>query len=178
MTIHSYHVLLVQKCLFSDGSANIIIHLISPLLSEKALVDRACDLRLELENVAADVSGLFSKIGQCLFIEENLALSVEQGVTVTADTSVCGWFSECKDKMEDANKNLVHQFHAQLTQQLDLLHMTVSDSVMQQENQLKEMEEGMQLFVSKKAKVHLQKCLETTNLAFAYDCVMLYFIGY
>ncbi|KAG1337970.1 kinesin-like protein KIN-5A [Cocos nucifera] len=97
-------------------------YLISNLLkSEKALVGRACDLRTELENVAADVSGLFSKI-------------------------------ERKDKIEDANKNLVHQFHAQLTQHLDLLHRTVSDSVMQQENQLKEMEEGMQSFVSKKVE--------------------------
>ncbi|XP_008783640.2 kinesin-like protein KIN-5A isoform X2 [Phoenix dactylifera] len=106
-------------------------YLISNLLkSEKALVDRACDLRLELENAAADVSGLFSKI-------------------------------ERKDKIEDANKNLVHQFHAHLTQQLDLLQRTVSDSVMQQENQLKEMEEGMQLFVSKKAEAtrELQGCV-------------------
>lgn len=33
-------------------------------LSEKALVERAHDLRSELENAAADVSGLFSKIGK------------------------------------------------------------------------------------------------------------------
>ncbi|XP_010922468.1 kinesin-like protein KIN-5A [Elaeis guineensis] len=106
-------------------------YLISNLLkSEKALVGRACDLRSELEDIAADVSGLFSKI-------------------------------ERKDKIEDANKNLVHQFHAQLTQQLDLLHRTVSDSVMQQENQLKEMEEGMQLFVSKKVEAteELRGCI-------------------
>lgn len=31
--------------------------------TEKALVEQAYDLRAELENTAADVSGLFSKIG-------------------------------------------------------------------------------------------------------------------
>lgn len=35
-----------------------------PVLSEKALVERTYELRSELENTAADVSGLFSKIGQ------------------------------------------------------------------------------------------------------------------
>lgn len=35
-------------------------------LSEKALIERAFELRSELENAASDVSGLFSKIGWCL----------------------------------------------------------------------------------------------------------------
>ncbi|XP_039128668.1 kinesin-like protein KIN-5A [Dioscorea cayenensis subsp. rotundata] len=97
-------------------------YLISNLLkSEKALVERTYELRSELENTAADVSGLFSKI-------------------------------EHKDKIEDGNRVLVQKFRSQLTQQLDILHKTVSDSVMQQENQLKEMEEDMQSFVSTKAE--------------------------
>ncbi|XP_072961377.1 kinesin-like protein KIN-5A [Typha angustifolia] len=96
--------------------------LISNLLkSEKSLVERAHYLRLELENAAADVSGLFSKI-------------------------------ERKDKIEDGNRILVQRFQSQLTQELDILHRTVSASVMQQENQLKEMEEDMQSFVSSKAE--------------------------
>ncbi|XP_020273566.1 kinesin-like protein KIN-5A isoform X1 [Asparagus officinalis] len=97
-------------------------YLISNLLkSEKALVERAHELRSELENSAADVSGLFSKI-------------------------------ERKDKIEDGNRILVQKFRSQLTEQLDVLHKTVSSSVMQQENQLKEMEEDMQTFVSTKAE--------------------------
>ncbi|WOL14877.1 kinesin-like protein KIN-5A [Canna indica] len=110
--------------------------LISNLLkSEKALVERAYDLRSELENAAADVSGLFSKI-------------------------------ERKDKIEEGNRILVQKFQSQLTQQLDILHKTVSASVMQQETQLKEMEEDMQSFVSTKAKateelrVHVERLKE------------------
>ncbi|XP_074569890.1 kinesin-like protein KIN-5A [Curcuma longa] len=92
------------------------------LKSEKALVDHAYDLRSELQNAAADVSGLFSKI-------------------------------ERKDKIEEGNRILVQNFRYMLTQQLDSLHTTVSASVMEQENQLKEMEGNMQSFVSTKAKV-------------------------
>uniref|UniRef100_A0A0D9ZTH3 Kinesin motor domain-containing protein n=2 Tax=Oryza TaxID=4527 RepID=A0A0D9ZTH3_9ORYZ len=89
------------------------------LKSEKSLVDCAYNLRAELENAAADVSGLFSKI-------------------------------ERKDKIEDGNRSLVQRFRSQLTNQLDTLHKTVSTSVMQQENHLKEMEDDMQSFVSSK----------------------------
>lgn len=35
--------------------------------SEKALVERAIDLRAELENAASDVSNLFAKIGILFF---------------------------------------------------------------------------------------------------------------
>ncbi|XP_020582997.1 kinesin-like protein KIN-5A [Phalaenopsis equestris] len=95
-------------------------YLIANLLqSEKSLVERAHGLHSELENAAADISGLFSKI-------------------------------ERKDKIEEGNRILVQQFQSQLTQQLDVLHKTVSSSVTQQENQLKEMEEDMQSFVSAK----------------------------
>ncbi|KAG1371623.1 Kinesin-like protein KIN-5A [Cocos nucifera] len=98
-------------------------YLISNLLkSEKALVEHVYELRSELDNAAADISGLFSKI-------------------------------ERKDNIEDGNRILVQRFLSRLTQQLDILHKTVSTSVMQQENQLKEMEEDMQSFVSTKAEV-------------------------
>ncbi|URE19822.1 KISc [Musa troglodytarum] len=71
----------------------------------------------------------------------------------TADLS--GLFSkiERKDKMEDGNRILVQKFRTQLTQQLEILHKTVSASVMQQETQLKEVEEDMHLFVSTKTEV-------------------------
>lgn len=37
-------------------------------LSEKALIERAFELRSELENAASDVSGLFAKIGWCSWL--------------------------------------------------------------------------------------------------------------
>ncbi|XP_049933922.1 kinesin-like protein KIN-5D isoform X2 [Nymphaea colorata] len=104
--------------------ANAIIkekeYLICNLLrSEKALVERAIELRTELENATTDVSGLFAKI-------------------------------ERKDKIEEGNRVLVQKFQGQLVQQLELLHKTVSASVMQQEQQLKGLEEDMQAFVTTK----------------------------
>ncbi|RWR95516.1 kinesin-like protein KIN-5D [Cinnamomum micranthum f. kanehirae] len=97
-------------------------YLIANLLrSEKALIERAFELRSELENAASDVSGLFAKI-------------------------------ERKDKIEDGNRTLVQKFQSLLNQQLELLHKTVATSVMQQEHQLKEMEEDMHSFVSTKAE--------------------------
>lgn len=108
-------------------------YLIANLLkSEKALMERAFDLRTELENAASDVSNLFAKI-------------------------------EHKDKIEDGNRILVQKFQSQLTQQLDILHKTVAASATQQEQQLKEMEEDMQSFVSTKTEAteelrsHLKK---------------------
>ncbi|KAG4384698.1 hypothetical protein GLYMA_13G330600v4 [Glycine max] len=96
--------------------------LISNLLkSEKALVERAIELRAELENAASDVSNLFSKI-------------------------------ERKDKIEEGNRILIQKFQSQLAQQLEVLHKTVSASVMHQEQQLKDMEDDMQSFVSTKAE--------------------------
>lgn len=64
-------------------------------------------------------------------------------------------YPERKDKIEDRNKSLVQKFQFQLTQQLELLHKTVAASVTQQEQQLRDMEEDMQSFVSTKAKVRL-----------------------
>ncbi|KAK7261422.1 hypothetical protein RIF29_27732 [Crotalaria pallida] len=91
------------------------------LKSEKALVERAIELRAELENAASDVSNLFSKI-------------------------------ERKDKIEEGNRILIQKFQSQLALQLEVLHKTVSASVMHQEQQLKDMEEDMQSFVSTKAE--------------------------
>ncbi|XP_047317266.1 kinesin-like protein KIN-5D [Impatiens glandulifera] len=97
-------------------------YLISNLLkSEKALVERALELRAELESAALDVSGLFTKI-------------------------------ERRDKIEDGNRVLIHQFQSQLTQQLEILHKTVATSTTHQEHQLKDMEEDMQSFVSTKTQ--------------------------
>ncbi|CAL4903139.1 unnamed protein product [Urochloa decumbens] len=66
-----------------------------------------------------------------------------------AASDVAGLFSKI-DKIEDGNRSLVQRFRSQLTHQLDTLHKTVSNSVMQQENHLKEMEHDMQSFVSSK----------------------------
>ncbi|KAJ3676388.1 hypothetical protein LUZ60_003800 [Juncus effusus] len=97
--------------------------LISNLLkSEKALVERAYQLRNELENAASDISGLFSKI-------------------------------ERKDEVEEGNRVIVHKFQTELTEQLDFLHKTVSNSVLQQESQLQELESDMKSFVSSKSQV-------------------------
>lgn len=64
-----------------------------------------------------------------------------------------GLLSERKDKIEDGNRILIQKFQSQLTQQLELLHKAVAASVTQQEQQLKDMEEDMQSFVSTKAEV-------------------------
>lgn len=97
--------------------------IISNLLqSEKSLVEKAADLRSELESVAQDVDGLFAKI-------------------------------ERKNKIESGNQNLVQTFQSQLSQHLDVLHRSVSDSVSQQQQQLRSMEEQLQSFVSTKKQV-------------------------
>ncbi|OAY81248.1 125 kDa kinesin-related protein, partial [Ananas comosus] len=72
-----------------------------------------------------------------------------------AAVDVSGLFSkiERKDKVEDANRNLVQRFHSQLAQELDLLGKTVSASVSQQENQIKQLEEEMQSYASMKGQV-------------------------
>lgn len=101
-------------------------YLISSLLkSEKALVERAFELRSELENATSDVSNLFAKI-------------------------------ERKDKIEDGNRILIQKFQSQLTQQLDILHKTLAVSATQQEQQLQDMEEDMQSFVSTKTEATLE----------------------
>ncbi|KAL2899206.1 Kinesin-like protein KIN-5D [Bienertia sinuspersici] len=114
--------------------------IISNLLrSEKSLVDRAIELRTELESAASDISSLFSKI-------------------------------ERKDKIEDGNRTLVQKFQSQLTQQLQALHKNVNASVTQQEQQLKDMEDDMQSFVSTKAEAaeELRQRLEKLKFMYGY----------
>ncbi|MQL80584.1 hypothetical protein Taro_013038 [Colocasia esculenta] len=71
-----------------------------------------------------------------------------------SESDISGLFSkiERKDKIEDGNRFLIQKFQSQLNEQLELLHRTVSASVMQQENELKEMEEDMQCFISSKTQ--------------------------
>ncbi|KAL6630702.1 hypothetical protein ACP70R_028553 [Stipagrostis hirtigluma subsp. patula] len=87
-----------------------------------------------------------------VLVDEAQALRSELENTV-GDLS--GLFSklERKDKVEVANKSIVHRFHSQLIQEMSLLHSTVSTSVSKQESQLKSLEEEMQSFVSSKDKV-------------------------
>ncbi|XP_015952328.1 kinesin-like protein KIN-5D [Arachis duranensis] len=71
-----------------------------------------------------------------------------------AASDVTNLFSkiERKDKIEEGNRILIQKFQSQLAQQLENLHKTVAASVIQQEQQLKEMEEDMHSFVSTKAE--------------------------
>jgi kinesin family protein 11 len=68
----------------------------------------------------------------------------------------CRRFSERKEKIETTNRSIVQQFHSQLTQDMSLLHSTVSTSVYQQESLLKSLEEEMEYFLSSKGKVDQQ----------------------
>lgn len=116
-------------------------------VTEKSLVDCAYNLRAELENAASDVSGLFSKIGLGLSLDWMYFVNVIDLISFSVHYFV---LAERKDKIEDGNQSLVQRFRSQLTDQLDALHKTVSSSVMQQEDHLKEMEDDMQSFVSSK----------------------------
>ncbi|KAJ3680847.1 hypothetical protein LUZ60_015336 [Juncus effusus] len=72
-----------------------------------------------------------------------------------AQNDISGLFSkiEKKDKLENSNKTLVEKFRLELSQDLGLLHKTVSSSVDQQESQLKELETEMKSFLSVKTQV-------------------------
>ncbi|XP_061361837.1 kinesin-like protein KIN-5D [Gastrolobium bilobum] len=72
----------------------------------------------------------------------------------SAASDVSNLFSkiERKDKIEEGNRMIIQKFQSQLAQQLEDLHKIVAASVMQQEQQLKEMEEDMHSFVSTKAE--------------------------
>ncbi|CAL0334066.1 unnamed protein product [Lupinus luteus] len=71
-----------------------------------------------------------------------------------AASDVSNLFSkiERKDKIEEGNRILIQKFQSQLALQLEDLHKTVAASVMQQEQQLKEMEEDVRSFVSTKSQ--------------------------
>ncbi|XP_022849070.1 kinesin-like protein KIN-5D [Olea europaea var. sylvestris] len=88
-----------------------------------------------------------------------------------ASSDVSNLFSkiERKDNLEDDNRILVQNFQSQLTQQLEILHKTVATSTMQQERLLKEMEEDMQSFVTKKTEAteELQGRLEKLKIMYS-----------
>lgn len=98
------------------------------------------------------------------FIISNLLQSEKSLVEQAADLrselesvaqDVDGLFAkiERKNKIESGNQNLVQTFQSQLSQHLDVLHRSVSDSVSQQQQQLRSMEEQLQLFDSTKKQV-------------------------
>ncbi|CAA0811933.1 P-loop containing nucleoside triphosphate hydrolases superfamily protein [Striga hermonthica] len=123
---------LEERCRKANATIKEKEYLISNLLkSEKALADRALELRAELETAASDISNLFTKIDR-------------------------------KEKIEDGNRALLQSFQSQLDQQMDILHKFVASSTTQQEQQLKEMEKDMHLFVSTKTEAtkELRICLE------------------
>ncbi|OIW05778.1 hypothetical protein TanjilG_23564 [Lupinus angustifolius] len=71
-----------------------------------------------------------------------------------AASDVSNLFSkiERKDKIEEGNRILIQKFQSQLALQLEDLHKLVAGSVMQQEQQLKEMEENVHSFVLTKSQ--------------------------
>lgn len=70
-----------------------------------------------------------------------------------ADVIECGWFLERKDEIAERNRIIAQRFQLKLIKQLNMLHKIVSASVMQQEKQLKQIEEDMESFQSVKAVV-------------------------
>ncbi|GJN14012.1 hypothetical protein PR202_gb00783 [Eleusine coracana subsp. coracana] len=113
----------------------------------------------------------------CLYFQfslENVLVDEAQKLQSELENTagdLSGLFSklERKGKIEDANKTVVQHFRSQLTEDMGLLHRTVSTSVSQQESQLKSLEERMQSFVSSKGKVagglqeHVRKLKESFN---------------
>lgn len=134
--------------------------------SEKALVERSFELRAELENAASDVSNLFAKIGSYYHFGNSTCFWVFSTQIRGDLLLIMVDFSERKDKIEDGNRILIQKFQSQLTQQLEILHKTVAASVTQQEQQLKDMEEDMQSFVSTKVEVQskLDDCVCSSGL--------------
>ncbi|KAH7667736.1 Plus-end-directed kinesin ATPase protein [Dioscorea alata] len=119
------------------------------------------------EHALCDLEGRYKQANSLIkekeYLISNLLKSEKALVERTYDlrselektaSDVSGLFSkiERKDKIEDGNKILVQKFQSQLIRQLDMLHKTVSDSVMQHETHLQEMEEEMRSFVSTKSE--------------------------
>ncbi|KAF6151559.1 hypothetical protein GIB67_021745 [Kingdonia uniflora] len=105
-------------------------------------------------NGCLELEGLFHHCGIDPYSEKTL---VERDFELrssleNAASDVSELFSkiERKYKIEDGNKILVQKFRSQLTLQLKVLHKTVAASAVQEEKQLKEMEEDMHSFVSTK----------------------------
>ncbi|KAK8939766.1 125 kDa kinesin-related protein [Platanthera guangdongensis] len=70
----------------------------------------------------------------------------------SAAEDISGLFSKLdrKNEMEYGNKIVLQRFHSQLTEQLEILHKTVSTSVTQEENRLNQIEQEVRSFVSAK----------------------------
>ncbi|KAK4492016.1 hypothetical protein RD792_002804 [Penstemon davidsonii] len=84
-------------------------------------------------------------------VERALVLRAELE-SAASDVSSLFTKIERKDKIEDDNRALIQKFQFQLTQQLEILHKAVASSTIQQEQQMKEMEEDMHSFVSTKTE--------------------------
>ncbi|KAL7261959.1 hypothetical protein ACSBR1_000368 [Camellia fascicularis] len=102
--------------------------------SEKVMTEKAFELHAELGNAASEVSSFLADIG--------LRSRCQKIDSLTLPIMIC----------EQIAKN----FHAQLDQQLEVVHETVAASVTEQGLQLKVMEEDTQLFVSTKATVQTE----------------------
>ncbi|KAK4793058.1 hypothetical protein SAY86_023493 [Trapa natans] len=75
---------------------------------------------------------------------------------------------ERKEETDDRNMIAIQNFQSLLTQQLELLHRTVAASVTQQEQQIKEMEEDMQSFVSTKTEATEELRMQLGKLRSTY----------
>uniref|UniRef100_A0A7N0UAG1 Kinesin motor domain-containing protein n=1 Tax=Kalanchoe fedtschenkoi TaxID=63787 RepID=A0A7N0UAG1_KALFE len=84
-------------------------------------------------------------------IEQTFELR-EELQSAASDVSALFTKIERKDKIEDGNQALIQRFQTQLVEQLEILHQTLTTSITKQEQQLKDMEENMQSFVTMKAE--------------------------
>ncbi|XP_042509913.1 kinesin-like protein KIN-5D [Macadamia integrifolia] len=127
--------------------------------TQKKLADTECAL-FELEERFRQANATIKEkeylISNLLRSEKTL---VEQAIQLrteleNAASDVFGLFAkiERKDKIEEGNRILIQKFQSQLAHQLEVLHKTVAASITQQKQQLKEMEEDMQSFVSTKVE--------------------------
>lgn len=92
-----------------------------------------------------------SALHQNVYQAEECSIVSPKGLLSLCSFQYYFW-TERKDKVEEGNKVLVQKFQSELTEQLELLHNTVSASVLQQESQLQELESDMQSFVSSKSE--------------------------
>ncbi|CAN6311505.1 unnamed protein product [Urochloa humidicola] len=156
--------------------------LLSADLSDK--IQRLQKKMKETECTLADLEERYIQANDTIkekqYLIENLLKSekvlVDEAQTLRSELEntagdLYGLFSklERKEKIEDANRSIVQHFHSQLTQDMSLLHMTVSTSVNQQEGLLKSLEEEMKSFLTSKGKVagglqeNVRKLKETFN---------------
>lgn len=121
--------------------------------SEKALTERAFELRTDLETAASELSRLFDEIGWFLAFYEYYQFLHMKASIETLMYVYMSFVTERKNKMENGNKALIENFHTQLAQQLEILRSAVEVSVKQQHKQLEDIERNTNYFVSEKDKV-------------------------